>query len=285
MNFRDFYQTGKPRYSFEIFPAKTEAGVTSLFEALRELSYFDPAFISVTYGAMGSTRDLTRDLALRVFQELKLITAFHFTCVGSGQAAIREYVEKLKSLGLNLVVALRGDAPAGGKFTPPVDGFSNANELVGFLKKINGFSMAVAGYPEGHIEAPDKKTDLLNLKRKVDAGADIVLTQLFYDNIDFFDFTARARKIGITVPIIPGIMPIVNAGQVEKITQMCGAKIPVELQKKLRENAADLQTVLQIGIDHAAAQCRELLAQGVPGIHFYTMNKSYSVKKVIEALA
>ena len=285
MNFLDFYKEGQPRYSFELFPPKDETGVASLLTALKDLAVFDPAFVSVTYGAMGSTRDLTRDLALRIKKELKLNTAFHFTCVGTDQESIREYVEKLKKEGLNLVVALRGDPPQGEtKFIKPKNGFSYANELVGYLKKINGFSIAVAGYPEGHIEAPSKEIDLANLKRKVSAGADIVITQLYFDNADYFDFVARARAAGITAPIIPGILPILNLKQVEKIAGMCGARIPADLQKELIQNQDKPKMMKETGIRHAISQCRELLKQKVPGIHFYILNRSYSTRKIIEAL-
>lgn len=285
MNFRDFYQPGRVAYSFEVFPPKNEQGIESLFAALRELAPFHPAFISVTYGAMGSTRDLTRDLAIRIWKEVGLTTAFHFTCVGSSREAIREYVERLKREGLRLIVALRGDPPGGmTHFETPVDGFSNANELVAFLREIDGFSIAVAGYPEGHIEAPDKETDLKNLKRKVAAGADIVITQLFFDNQDYFDFVKRAREIGILVPIIPGIMPIINLKQIEKITKMCGASLPKDLQEELTGNENDAERIREVGIEHAIRQSRELIEKGVPGIHFYTLNKSYSTRRVIEAL-
>ncbi|MBI2083881.1 MAG: methylenetetrahydrofolate reductase [NAD(P)H] [Deltaproteobacteria bacterium] len=285
MNFRDFYQKGKQPFSFEIFPPKNEAALQDLLTAMRELSRFHPAFISVTYGAMGTTQDLTRDLAIRIHQELKLTTAFHFTCVGSNRQFIRTYLEHLKKEGIDLVVALRGDAPAGTeKFTPPKDGFRYANELVQYLKEIDGFSIAVAGYPEGHMESPDKETDLAHLKKKVEAGADIVITQLFFNNQDFFDFQERAKKIGVNVPIIPGIMPIVNFKQIEKITRMCGASIPPSLYEELRRNESNLERVHEIGIEHAIRQCQELLSRGVPGIHFYTLNKSYSVGKVIESL-
>ena len=286
MNFTQFYKDSKkPRYSFEIFPAKDVAGTETLLQNLRELSAFDPAYISVTYGAMGSTQDLTRSLVLRISKELKLATAFHFTCVGSTRDSIKSYVEDLKKEGVDLIVALRGDPPAGAtEFKKPENGFGYANELVAYLKNLGGFSMAVAGYPEKHIEAPSKEIDLQNLKRKVDAGADVIMTQLFFDNQDFFDFEKRCRAIGIQIPIIPGIMPIVNVKQIEKITKMCGAKIPDSLHQKLIKHQDDPQAIIQIGIDHAVAQCRELLKNGSPGIHFYTLNKAYSCRKVIEAL-
>ncbi len=286
MNFRQFYRDSKkPRYSFEIFPAKDARGTEALLQTLKELSPFDPAYISVTYGAMGSTQSLTRDLVLRISKELKLATAFHFTCVGSTRDSVKEYVDSLKNEGIDLIVALRGDPPAGAtEFRKPENGFGYANELVAYLNEIGGFSMAVAGYPEKHVEASDLETDIHYLKRKVDAGADVIITQLFFDNHDFFDFESRCRRIGITVPIIPGIMPVVNAKQIEKITQMCGAKIPSTLRQKLIHHQENPESVIQVGIDHAISQCSDLLTHGAPGIHFYTLNKSFSCRKVIEAL-
>lgn len=285
MNFTDFYQPGKLGISFEIYPPKTPEGITHLFSALQELKTFNPAFISVTYGAMGTTRNLTGDLALRIQRELGLTTAFHFTCVGSDRDEIKSYVQHLKQAGLSLVVALRGDPPQGIKnFRPPADGFRHANELVKFLREINGFSIAVAGYPEGHIEAPNRDIDLQNLKRKVAAGADVVLTQLFFDNQDFFDFVERCRATGITKPIIPGIMPILNLQQVTKIAGMCGAKISPDLQKKLQKHADDGDAMREIGIEHAARQCEGLIKNGVPGMHFYILNKAYSVGKILTSL-
>ena len=286
MNFRDFYGQGQVRYSFEIFPPKDEEGVSSLFQALRDLRPFDPAFISVTYGAMGTTRNLTRDLAIRIHRDLGLVTAFHFTCVGTDRDSIESYVEHLKKEGLRLVVALRGDPPAGSNhFVKPENGFSYANELVAYLKGLGGFSIAVAGYPEGHIEAPDKETDLKNLARKVAAGADIVITQLFFDNRDYFDFVVRARAAGITVPIVPGIMPILSLKQIEKITRMCGASLPKSLREELLRNESAPDKIREIGIAHALGQCRELIARGVPGIHFYILNKAASTRQVLEALS
>lgn len=285
MNFKDFYQKGKPAFSFEIFPPKDAAGEQSLFTALQKLRQFNPAFVSVTYGAMGSTQDKTRNLAIRIHKELGLTTAFHFTCVGSDRAFIREYVEYLKKEGIDLIVALRGDPPQGvEKFTPPLNGFRYANELVSYLKGLGGFSIAVAGYPEGHIETPDKETDLNHLVRKVEAGADIVITQLFFNNQDYFDFVERVRKKGIRVPIIPGIMPILNLKQIEKISKMCGAGIPKELQTKLLQNESSPERVKEIGIEYSLNQCQELLKNGAPGIHFYILNRAESTSAILEKL-
>lgn len=285
VTFKDFYKPGKIAISFEVFPPKTIEGINSLFSELTQIKKLNPAFISVTYGAMGSTHDLTRDLAIKIQKELGLTTAFHFTCVGSTRESIKEYVEHLKKEGFNLVVALRGDPPQGvGKFIPPSNGFAYANELVGYLKKINGFSIAVAGYPEGHIEASNKEVDLQNLKRKVDAGADIVITQLFFDNQKFFDFVNRARKIGISIPIIPGILPILNVKQVERLASLCGAKIPKLLHQKLLKCGDNTDAMREIGIEHATTQCVELIKSKVPGMHFYMLNKAHSVKEIITNL-
>ena len=286
VRFSDFYKPGLIRYSFEVFPPKDEAGVADLIRAIHELAAFDPAFVSVTYGAMGTTRDLTRDLALRIWKETHLATAFHFTCVGADRISIKNYVEAFKKEGLNLVVALRGDPPAGKPFVKPENGFAYANELVAYLKEIDGFSIAVAGYPEGHIECKDKETDLKNLKRKVDAGADIILTQLFFKNEDYFDFVKRARSIGIreTVPIIPGIMPVMSLKQIEKISGLCGASLPEDLHRELQKHQDSPEEMRAIGVRHAVKQCRELVKRGVPGIHFYSLNKSESTRKIIEAL-
>lgn len=284
MKFSDFYRTSKPQFSFEVFPPKDEVGVEALIATLKELAVFNPSFVSVTYGAMGTTRDLTRDLALRVWKETGLNTAFHFTCVGADRASVKAYVEKLKSEGLNLIVALRGDRPQGQTATQIENGFAYANELVTYLKEIDGFSLAVAGYPEGHIEAKDKETDLQNLKRKVDAGADIVLSQLFFDNADYFDFVKRARAIGITIPIIPGIMPVMSLKQIEKISGLCGASLPPKLRQELELQQGDPEKMKAVGVKHAMEQCRELIKHGVPGIHFYTLNRADSTRKIIEAL-
>ena len=285
MNFRDFYQPGIPRFSFEVFPPKEGTGVPALFEALRDLAAFDPAFISCTYGAMGSTRDVTRDLVIRIKRDLGLTAAFHFTCVGANKAEIQQYVGYLKKEGIDLVVALRGDPPQGEtQFTPPPDGFAYANELVSFLKGIDGFSIAVAGYPEGHYESPNLATDLANLKRKVDAGADIVITQLFFDNHLYFDFVDRARKAEITIPIVPGIMPILSTKQIERIARLGRVSIPKPLHKQLLHYQDDPAKIREIGIEHASEQCRELLSRKVPGIHFYILNKSYSTRRVIEGI-
>jgi len=283
MSFGQFYS--RFRYSIEVFPPKTDEGVKNVFKELAALKVIDPAFISVTYGAFGSTRDLTKDLALRIKRELNLEAAFHFTCVGSGRSAIRQYVTELRDNGINLVVALRGDKPPGMEtFVPPPDGFSYASELVAYLQEIGGFSLAVAGYPEKHIEAPSLEVDINNLKRKVDAGADIIITQIFYDNADYYRYVEKVRASGVAIPVIAGIMPIMNLKQIQRITGLCGAKLPSQLLARLEACGDDEAAMREVGIDHAAAQCRDLIAHGAPGIHFYALNKAHSVLQVVARL-
>lgn len=283
MNLKELYKNKSP-LSFEIFPPKTEKGLANLYNELDILSQYNPAFISVTYGAGGSTRERTFDLAIEIKNRYNVDPVVHFTCVSHSQDEIQEYLEKIKANGIKNILALRGDPPEGeDKFTPTKDGFHYANELVDFISKINGFDIAVAGYPEGHTEAIDFKTDILNLKRKVDAGASIIITQLFFDNNDFFNFEKEARKSGITVPIIPGIMPITSVAQIEKITELCGAKIPEELSSQLSKCNSE-NNACEAGIEYSIKQCEELKKHGVSGFHFYPLNKAYATKKIIDSL-
>ena len=208
----------------------------------------------------------------------------HFTCVGSGKKEIARYLEIVKKKEIINILALRGDPPTGEEhFVPPPDGFSHANELVEFIKGLDDFAIAVAGYPEGHIEADDIDTDIDNLKRKVDAGADFIITQLFYDNDDFYSFINKITQKGISVPVIPGIMPVTSLAQITKITGMCGAKIPKKLFAELQQCQSD-ETICKTGIEYSTRQCLELKQWGVQGFHFYTLNKSAAVKKIIESL-
>jgi methylenetetrahydrofolate reductase (NADPH) len=274
-----------PPISFEVFPPKTPQGVENLYTALKDLSEFSPAYVSVTYGAMGTTRELTRELALGIRARLGIETVPHFTCVGSTRAEISAYLNSLKAAGIEKILALRGDPPQGEtQFVRPIDGFAYANELVAYIRGMNGFRIWVAGYPEGHIEAPSREVDLENLKRKVDAGADGIITQLFFDNRDFFDFVERCRKIGIVVPIVPGIMPILNTKQISRIASMCGAKLPAELCNRLEACGDDAEAMAQTGIEWALAQVRGLIDRGVPGIHFYILNQARSVRGILDSL-
>ena len=223
MKITDIY---KERFviSFEIFPPKTPAGEKNLMDALGDFKPYNPGFISVTYGAGGSTRGKTLELSLHIRDTIGIEPLVHFTCVGAGKQEIAQYLSEVKRRGIINILALRGDPPQGeASFVPHDDGFVYASDLVAFLHKIDGFTIGVAGYPEKHIEAPSLEADIVNLK-KVDAGADFIITQLFYNNDDFYDFMDRIRKIGITLPVIPGIMPVTNLSQIERITTMCGAK-------------------------------------------------------------
>lgn len=285
VRFTDFYKKGKPALSVEIFPPKTEKGVNNLFSELEKLKQIKPEFVSVTYGAGGSTRNLTSDLALQVRENLNIKTAFHFTCVGSGREEMKEYVTALAKQDMNLIVALRGDKPQNvEEFVPPADGFRYANELVAYLKSLHPFSMAVAGYPEGHVEAPSLEEDLKNLKKKVDAGADVIITQLFYDNHLFYNYVEKVRAMGIEIPIVAGVLPIQSLPQIERFLGLCGSTLPDELRKKLEECGEDHAAQREIGVQQAIDQCRDLIKNGVDGIHFYCLNKSYSVLKIYEGI-
>ena len=283
MKFSDLYKNGQFRYSVELFPPKSPEGVDALIQEVKRLCGIQPAYFSVTYGAMGSTRDLTKNIVLRLKKETKVPIASHFTCIASNRDQIKRYIEEILSQGVDLIVALRGDIPGNLKnYVPSADGFSHANELVTFLKThYPQLSIAVAGYPEKHLEAASSEEDLKNLQRKVEAGADVIITQLFFDNEDFFNFVQRVRERGIKVPILPGILPVQNLKQVEKFTQMCGAKFPKPLQQRLINCQNDANQMKAVGVEHATSQCRELIAKQVTGIHFYSLNKADSVLKIV----
>ena len=269
--------------SFEIFPPKTPQGEDGLRQALADLSGYQPQYISVTYGAGGSTQEKTLELALRLRDTLGILPLVHFTCVGAGRAEIRRYLDEIRKNGIENILALRGDPPKGeARFTPPSDGFSYANELVSFIRSVDGFTIGVAGYPEKHLEAPDMRTDLDNLKRKVDAGADFIITQLFYNNEDYYRFMDRLAGMGITVPVIPGIMPVTSLSQVDRVTSMCGAKVPGELLKRL-ETCTGNDSICEAGIEYSIRQCIELKSWGVPGLHFYTLNRAQAIKRIMDA--
>ena len=285
MLIRDLLNQGTPSFSFEFFPPKTDEAFDTLVETIRELQKLHPTFVSVTYGAGGSTRRRTVDVVAKAKRELGQESMAHLTCVGSTEDELRDVLDELKAQGIENVLPLRGDPPAGTDvFEKTPGGFGYANELVSFIKKNYDFCLGVAGYPEGHQEADDFDTDLANLKLKVDAGADFVITQMFFDNHFYFDFVEQARAIGIDVPLIPGIMPILNVEQIKRFTRMCGASIPEELLERLEAIKEDADAVRQCGVEHAAKQCRELLEGGAPGIHFYTLNRSTSTRDIFENL-
>lgn len=287
MKIRELFGKGRPLFSFEFFPPKTEAGATNLENTVRELANLAPAFVSVTYGAGGSTRDRTIDLVTRIQRSDGICTMAHLTCVGAGRGEIAGVLDRLIAAGIENVIALRGDPPAGQeRFEMAPDGFSYAAELVAFIRERYGdrLCLAGAGYPEGHLECRDLDRDIGHLAAKVRAGVDFVVTQLFFDNRVYFDFVDRARAAGITVPIIPGIMPVTNLAQIERMTKMCGVSIPPALLAEMSRRRDDCAAVQQLGVAQATAQCVDLLNGGAPGIHFYTLNQSPATRMILTAL-
>lgn len=275
-----------PLYSFEFFPPRTPQGEVNLYRVIDSLRELHPSFVSVTYGAGGSTQAKTVELVCRIKHDIGIEAMAHLTCVGADRHELERVLQRLAAARIANVLALRGDPPRDqATFVRPANGFAYASELVEFIRN-RGFPFALggAGYPEGHIECRDLEQDIRHLKLKVDAGLDFVITQLFFDNADYFAFVARARAHGITVPLIPGIMPITNFGQIERFTAMCGARIPAALRARLAAVADDEHAVRRIGIDHATEQCRDLIARGAPGIHFYTLNQSPATRAIFERL-
>jgi methylenetetrahydrofolate reductase (NADPH) len=287
MLIRDFLASGPPSISFEFFPPKSDEAVAQLQRTIAELGELEPAFVSVTYGAGGSTREKTIDIVSRIRRDAGIEAMAHLTCVGSSRADLEAVLDRLAAAGVVNVLALRGDPPKGEtSFTPSEGGFRNADELVVFIREKHGRGVCVgaAAYPEKHIECGNTAVDLNNLKRKVQAGADFLITQLFFDNRHYWEFVERARAAGITVPIIPGIMPITNAAQVERFTLACGATLPFKLADQLNRRRHDPAAVLQLGVAHATSQCIDLLTGGAPGIHFYTLNRSRATRDICNAL-
>lgn len=288
---RDIYaakkKAGQPVISFEFFPPKTDEGDRHLLEKhIPALAQAKPDFCSVTYGAGGGTRDKTLMIVERIQREHRLTALAHLTCVNHTRDEVRAVLEKIRALGCKNILALRGDPPGGGEFQKTPGGFEFASELVQFIRGQNDFSVGVAGFPEGHIANRNGKLDDWGrLKEKIEAGADFVLTQLFFDNADYFEFQDYlARRLGIRVPLIPGIVSILSAGQITKFTRLCGAKIPPSLRKKLDELGDNDEATADFGIEYATRQCEELLRAGVPGLHFYTLNKSRSTVQVLKNL-
>lgn len=285
MSLAKHYKPNHVAVSFELFPPKTPAGEEAMFSHVGQLIAFDPSYITCTYGAGGSTRDKTLDIVTQVKKRFGVPVASHLTCVGSTVEQLRSYLVDARRRGVDYIVALRGDPPQGDTtFKPVPGGLTYANELVALVRsEFSGLGIAVAGYPEKHREAPSFEIDLQNLRRKVDSGADIVITQLFYNNADFFRFRERCQQLGIRVPIVPGILPVTNLAQIKRITSLCGAVLPEELIAKLGERD-DEQWQFDVGVEFATAQVRELIEAGVPGLHFYVLNKSQSTSAVLEAV-
>jgi methylenetetrahydrofolate reductase (NADPH) len=279
-------RTGSPSISFEFFPPKTEPGFTSLFSTIKDLQSLNPTYVSVTYGAGGSTRQKTVQLVERIQRESSILAMAHLTCVGHTSAEIAAILDELWAGGIRNVLSLRGDPVAGpaGQFVPTAGGFGYSSDLVNFVRSRHDFCIGVAGYPEGHPQCLNRTRDLEMLKLKIDNGGCFVVTQLFFDNADFYRFRDQARAMGINIPIIAGIMPIVNVSQIKRFVTMCGAKIPHPLLMKLESIEQDAEAVYAAGIEHSVNQCRDLLQNGVDGLHFYTLNKSRATVEIVRAL-
>jgi methylenetetrahydrofolate reductase (NADPH) len=272
-------------FSVEFFPPKDAAGMTRLFETVEKLGPYAPAFVSVTYGAGGSTRKLTVELVQRIKREAGLETMAHLTCVGATRAEIAEVLDQLVSAGIDNVIALRGDPPQGQtQFVAAEGGFGYASELIGFMRARYDFCIAAACYPEKHPEAASLDADLAQAKAKVELGADVLITQLFFEPETYFSFVQKARALGIRVPIIPGVMPVTSVSGIKRMTALCGASIPSALLARLEAAGDDAEAVQRIGVEHATEQCRALLEGGAPGIHFYTLNRSRATVEIIERL-
>jgi methylenetetrahydrofolate reductase (NADPH) len=275
----------EPVFSFEFFPPKTDEGERTLRATLEDLRAFEPDFVSVTYGAGGSTRNRTVEVTKWLKQELGIEAMAHLSCVGATREELSSILDDIAAAGIENVLALRGDPPRGEtEWQPHPGGLSYSTELVALIRAGYPFSVGAACFPEVHPEALDLAHDLRFLKEKVHNGASFLITQLFFDNELYFRFVEEARGYGIEVPILPGIMPITDAGQIKTITGMCGATIPQALLEALEWRAADREAVLQLGVAYATLQCAELLARGAPGIHFYTLNRSPATRAILSAL-
>jgi len=279
---RDFFTTDTCVLSFEVFPPVRDGTIARLVPVIDRLAGLNPHFISVTYGAGGGTRDMSVEIASLLKKKASVEVLAHLTCVGSGRDQIDEILREFRSEGVQNILALRGDPPAGEtSFTRPADGFGHACELVDFIRSYGWFCVGVAGYPEGHQEAESFEADVDHLKRKVDAGSDFVITQLFYRNEDFYRFRDAAGRAGVDVPIVPGIFPVINYRQINKIASLCGATIPGELREQIEPVRDNDDEVARRGIDYAVRQTEDLLRHGVPGLHFYSMNRSGPVEEIL----
>lgn len=286
MRVGDFYRPGGFGLSIEIFPPKTEDGEQALQKTLDRLAKFQPAFFSCTYGAGGTTRDQTLRWCQEIQDRCGVPATAHFTCVGSTREELLAWLNRATEAGVQNIMALRGDPPQGETTFRAVEGgLRYANELVELIRQHHPeMGIGVAGYPEKHQECVDAATDLVNLKRKVDAGADAVFTQLFYNNENFFRFRENYERAGITVPLVAGIMPITSFARIQRITAMCGAIFPEELSKRLEAVQDDAAAQFEIGVEHAIRQCQELIDRDVPGIHFYVLNKSDACERILGEL-
>ncbi len=295
MHIRDIFQNHPQTFSFEFFPPKTAEAAEALYESIRDLEAYGPQFVSVTYGAGGSTRELTHDLVVRLKSTTALDPIPHLTCVCHTEEEISTILERYSAAGVSNILALGGDPPKNVAYAKADDAFPHAADLVAYIQKFNrsgrhpdprGFGIGVAGFPEGHPATPNRLVEMDHLKRKADAGADYIVTQLFFDNHDFFDFRERCELAGITVPIIAGIMPISSVSGMKRMADLAaGARFPAKLLRRLQACGNDAEAVIQTGIDYAAEQCLDLLANDVRGIHFYTLNRSDATRRIFAMLA
>jgi methylenetetrahydrofolate reductase (NADPH) len=285
MRIVDCFGRDRPVISFEFFPPKTDKGFDSLYRTARELKRLEPSFVSVTWGAGGSTRRKTIDIVSRIQREIGITAVAHLTCVCASEEDIAAVLDRLEAEGIENVLALSGDPPVDQPDHDRADdAFRYASDLAAFIRTRWSFCLAGGCYPEVHPDAPNAETDLRNLKRKVDAGVEVLVSQLFFDNADFFGFVERARGIGIETPIVPGIMPVVSRRNIQRIAKLCEARIPEELDRELARVDGDDERTLEVGIEWATMQCRELLERGAPGIHFYTLNRSPATRRIHENL-
>jgi methylenetetrahydrofolate reductase (NADPH) len=291
MHIQDILSRTETTFSFEFFPPKNEATAISLYDTISELEPYRPHFVSVTYGAGGSTRELTHDLVVRIKQETTLDPIPHLTCVCHSEAEIGSILERYAGAGVNNILALGGDPPKGLEYDRSKDAFQHAADLVRFIKNFaghpdsRGFGIGVAGFPEGHPATPNRLLEMDFLKAKVDEGADYIVTQLFFDNRDFFDFRERCELAGIRIPIVAGIMPVTSTQGLRRMAELAaGAKFPAKLLRALGRAGDDQEMIEKIGIHYAAEQCADLLDHQVRGIHFYTLNRSAATRQIYESL-
>jgi methylenetetrahydrofolate reductase (NADPH) len=277
---------GKPTISFEFFPFKTPEGEVAFFgKTLPALMTAKPDYASVTYGAGGSTREKTLEIVERIQNDFGLTTMAHLTCIKHTQAEIGGILDEAARRGIQNILALRGDPPPGEEWAQSEGGFEFASELVEFLRERGGFGIGAAGFPEGHIDCGEGfEIDWRHLVGKINCGADFVITQMFFDNADYFRLADYLKGQGVAVPLFPGIIPVANAGQIKKFSAMCGAKLPESFSSRLDELGDDADAVREYGIEYATGQCRELLERGAPGLHFYTLNKSKAVLQILANL-
>ncbi len=284
MRISEALATQRPFFSFEFFPPKDDDGSRRLFETIEALQPLRPAFVSITYGAGGSSRARTVALAKEIQQQIGLTVVAHVTCVGASRAELRALFDDLARAGIENVLALRGDPPAGTDFEVAPDGFAHASDLIAVLRRSYGFCIGAACYPEKHPQARDAREDLEYLLLKQSVGAEFFVSQLFFDNQRFFEFAKRARAVGVTAPILPGLMPITNFGQIERFVAICGATIPPKLRVEMEGRKGDAKAVEDLGVAYASMQVLGLLQGGVPGVHFYTLNRSPATRAIVSAI-